>query len=238
MKIKTNKQKTVRQNIPRQNRPPPLKKKFLLGIGPALGHGWSTQWHHIWRNFMVTNGSLHPFPFRAEILSGFDLCWSCASAVVWWQFLCPLVLLCLEDIVSFQRWGAPSPLALQIFSPPLLHVSLSLDGRALMETSYLGSSAQKFLMFVTSSCESLYWSPPCQKRLLWWGLIDALTYIQEWNLFTKSFLGNPKSRWLIDLDYPEGGPPSVTVVWLTWITLSYLARWASTSWLVIFFPAM
>lgn len=60
----------------------------------------------------------HSLPLLAEVLSGLNLGRSCACCDSLCEFMCALILLCLDDAVSSEC--AP-PLALTIFLLPLPH---------------------------------------------------------------------------------------------------------------------
>lgn len=80
------------------------------------------------------------FPHRGWDLSGLGLYRPCTYCHSLWEFKCRPSLLCLKDTDSFV---SSIPAAFTVFTPLLLHSSLSPERRGLMETPHLGLSVPK-----------------------------------------------------------------------------------------------
>lgn len=116
------------------------------------------------------NFGLLPF-LHLGILSALNLRGSYICCHSFCDFVCVWVLLCLENIVPLDLSTAPD-------SYSLLHRSMCLEGRDVVQTSRLGLSIAKSLTL----CIIWYWVTGliiiyCKKKLLWWGLSNTLVYV-------------------------------------------------------------
>lgn len=90
-----------------------------------------SQWISIANNFLLKNGNLCTLPFfNLRILSVLNLCRSCACCKNLYEFICVSLMVCGRHICFGDIFS---------ISHPLLHRTLSLEGRGLMKLFQLGS---------------------------------------------------------------------------------------------------
>jgi len=90
-----------------------------------------------------------------SIPPGTDLCRACACCFGLYEFMCVLVLMCLEGFIS-----VVSSISLALFLPPLPLGSLCPEGRDLMETFCLELSILRAPSpYISSGCGCLYLFP-------------------------------------------------------------------------------
>lgn len=150
-------------------------------MGPSLESYWYTQWQEyankqIKEMFSFTQWLLcleWDFVFTSFLCWIFD--WFDLAQVLFmlasslWVDTC-IILLCLENTISNE--SSITHLGSYNFLPPLLHISWE---EGFDENTHLGLSASmsfslQFVQLWFSVLISIY----CKKKLLWWGLIDAL----------------------------------------------------------------
>ena len=126
----------------------PLEKKNLFFSFPSRYQFQISSWMGL--ELCVT------FPFlSAGILSGLNPCRSCVCWHRLYEFTCVSVLFCLGDPFL---WHHPPPLALIIFLPSLLHRSLHLERKDLINLvlSVQKSLTHSLIHFTLSSLKSLF----------------------------------------------------------------------------------
>lgn len=132
--------------------------QVLVSMSSSLEYGWYTQY-----NFMGKTDFPSMYQLKIEFWLGmglsfslpfwmFEFCvaWTCAGPV---HAVTVSVGLSVHQSCCIWKTRLPeshlSPLALTIFLPPLLHRSLTLEGRDLTKTSHLRPNALRSLTLCT-----------------------------------------------------------------------------------------